>query len=419
MATNFPIAFNFLNTTHSGVLFFGFSCFCRLVAEVGGRFFCEKIIGRSLVVFEKIFGIFWFVEFLLLPVDFFPVPWEDSVVSVFKFPTSIRVPASTFFFLLDDPSNKFGYSHSAGEHSSGKGTGKTLPAVRPVLSSKAAGATALIPHKSELNDEDILQVREMGKFQPDWVYEEWLPIDISRINTRHGRVSLSVCFLKSKAGFRVFKELIGMGSYSRKDLANLPIWSIEISENQEDEDRIPGYGYCGYLAMDQILNGWAKCVDIETEEGQECVIGTMERLIGHEDVHPNGRLTIPPVTGPIRDVVMSLIKEIDENSHPISLPRARWMSGGMVNNLCPTQKFSRWIPADNGMLQLIESQFDSRCRYLTDNECRRIVDEYMLVQAFEHFYVRKGELMENFHSAMRSAHKKFSKVSLLARMPRN
>ena len=172
--------------------------------------------------------------------------------------------------LLDDPSNKFGYAHSAGEHGSGNGTGY-IPAVRPVFSSKAAGATALIPHRSELNDEDILQVREMGKFQSDWVYEEWLPIDISRINTRHGRVSLSVCFLKSKAGFRIFKELIGMGSYSRKDLTNLPIWSIEISENQEDEDRIPGHGYCGYFAMDQILNRWGKCVDIETEEGQENV----------------------------------------------------------------------------------------------------------------------------------------------------
>ena len=110
---------------------------------------------------------------------------------------------------------------------------------------------------------------------------------------------------------------------------------------------------------------------------------------------------------------MALIKEIGENSHPISLPRARWMSGGMANNLCPTQKFSRWIPSGNGMLQLIESQFDSRCHYLTDNECRRIVDEYMLVQAFEHFYVRKGELMENFHSAMRSALKKLAKLVAL------
>ena len=85
-----------------------------------------------------------------------------------------------------------------------------------------------------------------------------------------------------------------------------------------------------------------------------------------------------------------------------------------MNNLCPTQKFSRWIPASNGMLQLIESQFDSRCHYLTDNECRRIIDEYMLVQSFEHFYVRKGDLMENFHSAMRSALKKLARlVSLL------
>ena len=148
-------------------------------------------------------------------------------------------------------------------------------------------------------------------------------------------------FPKEQGRVQGFKKFISMGSYLRKDLANLPIWSIEICENQEDEDRVPGHGYCGYLAMDQILSGSAKCVDIETEEGQECVICTMERLIGHEDVHPNGRLAIPPVVGPIRDAVMSLIKEIGENSHPISLPRARWMSGGMVNNLCPTQKFSR------------------------------------------------------------------------------
>ena len=271
--------------------------------------------------------------------------------------------------LPDDPANKFGYSDSSVEHSSGKANGKTVHGVRPVFLSKATGAIAPVARKSELNDEDILQIREMGKFQPDWVYEEWLPVEILKINTRHGRVSLSVCFLKSKAGFKVFKELIAMGSYSRKELANLPIWSIEISENQEDEDRVPGHGYCGYLAMDQILNRWPKCVNIETQEGQECVIGTMERLIGHEDVHPNGRLAIPPVIGPVREDVMALMKEISENSNPISLPRARWMSGGMVNNLCPTQKFSRWVPASNGMLQLIESQFDSRCHYLTDNEC--------------------------------------------------
>ena len=92
----------------------------------------------------------------------------------------------------------------------------------------------------------------MGRNQPDWVYEKWLPSDITKINTKHGRVSLSICFLKSKAGFKVFKELTAIGSYNRKDLANLPIWSIEIQED-ETEDRVPGRGWCGYLSVDQIL----------------------------------------------------------------------------------------------------------------------------------------------------------------------
>ena len=63
------------------------------------------------------------------------------------------------------------------------------------------------------------------------------------------------------------------------------------------------------------------------------------------------------------------------------------------------------------MLRLIESQSDSRCQYLTDNECKRIVEENMLIQSADHFYVRKGELMENFHSAMRSALKKLAKLA--------
>ena len=114
--------------------------------------------------------------------------------------------------------------------------------------------------------------------------------------------------------------------------------------------------------MDQILNRSSKCVDICTEEGRECVIGMIERLIGHEDVHPNGRLTKPPITGLIREDSLALLRELVENTHPKTLPRERWMSGGLANNLCPTQKFSRWKPKADGMLELIESQFDSKCR---------------------------------------------------------
>ena len=69
----------------------------------------------------------------------------------------------------------------------------------------------------------------------DWVYEEWLPVDIARINTKHGRVSLSINFHKNKTGFRIFKELISRGSFSMKDIADLPIWTIEISEELEEE----------------------------------------------------------------------------------------------------------------------------------------------------------------------------------------
>ena len=63
------------------------------------------------------------------------------------------------------------------------------------------------------------------------------------------------------------------------------------------------------------------------------------------------------------------------------------------------------------MLELIESQFESKCRYLTDLECRRIVEENMLVQSIDHFYVRKGELLEYFSSAMRSAIRKLAKLA--------
>ena len=221
--------------------------------------------------------------------------------------------------LSDESSNLFGYRWLGSLKSS-----SSVIALGDTRGSQRKMVAQALP---VLNDEDILSIKEMGKYQPDWVYEEWLPVDISRINTRHGRVSLSINFHKNRTGFRIFKDLISRRTFSRKEIADLPIWTIEIQEKQAEEDKIPGRGYCGFIAMDQILNRFSKCVDIATLEGRECVIGTIERLIGHEAVHPNGRLDKSPVMGPIREDSLALMRELSKNSHPKILPKERWMSG--------------------------------------------------------------------------------------------
>ena len=131
--------------------------------------------------------------------------------------------------LSDDSSNLFGYRWLGSLKSS-----SSVIALGDTRGSQRKMVAQALP---VLNDEDILSIKEMGKYQPDWVYEEWLPVDISRINTRHGRSLYRSISTKTGRGSGSSKTLYPEEPSPEKKLLTSPSGRLKFKRNRRRRTR--------------------------------------------------------------------------------------------------------------------------------------------------------------------------------------
>ena len=88
--------------------------------------------------------------------------------------------------------------------------------------------------------------------------------------------------------FRTKVELI-------RYLKTAKIWDAGLSSNLAEERGTPGRAYCGFIAMDRIINGMDRTIDVRETDGVENILSVIKSLIGRskDPLRSNWRNIIP------------------------------------------------------------------------------------------------------------------------------
>ena len=92
-----------------------------------------------------------------------------------------------------------------------------------------------------------------------------------------GRIRISMRLLDRKraASMQAINSCKGKESL-RKVLKNMVIWRTVIKEARQDEDKITGDGWCGYISMNQILRGADRPTNMIVEGAEEVIESVKE-----------------------------------------------------------------------------------------------------------------------------------------------
>jgi hypothetical protein len=192
----------------------------------------------------------------------------------------------------------------------------------------------------------------------------------------------------------------------RTTLKEQKLWRVAFKEDEDFEDKVPGYGWCGYLAIDQIIRQSDEVATMD-KTGINRLRATLEELIkcSKGGVRTNWKkygsreLTT-------REVLLSVKDTLDNWGSRLkdSLERSRWLNAKNIYGTCGMWDYSQWgtDPEEQGYCELRDSHATQGSTTNLE-EWRWALVRNMVVGARGHYYVRKGGLIEDFEMAFQEA----------------
>ena len=180
------------------------------------------------------------------------------------------------------------------------------------------------------------------------------------------------------------------------------VWKVLLAPSREEFSGTPGRGYCGFIAMDRIINGMNRTINTDTNEGISEIVNITSTLIQHskQPLRHNWTNIGHQHRSPREALEATKNHLLINRSNWISLqqlPEKKWLNGGSLLGNCKMWDFSRWSlgPASGTLLSMEESQFQQSTQACSD-EWIKILQSNMLCHERHHFYTRSGGLEEDF-----------------------
>jgi exonuclease III len=257
-------------------------------------------------------------------------------------------------------------------------------------------------HLCELTGKILSDLKRKPPIQPKGL------TDAPEIWSVSGRVKVSLDIKGNRLKERL-KELNDCRSKKEIEdkLMTMKIWKVTFREDEGNEDKTPGDGWCGYLAIDQIRRGNDNSRMFRNQEEANSICQTVDELIafGTGNVRDGWRklssskLThrevLLSVRGTLRNWGTRLHNGIDKN---------RWMSSKNLYGTCKKWDYSLWgEDSENvGYCELRDSSTSQGFKN-THMNWRKIMEGRMMVGTRNHYYVRSGSLLESFEEAFQEA----------------
>ena len=223
------------------------------------------------------------------------------------------------------------------------------------------------------------------------------------VNVIEGRIKITMDMGKKKLKERL-SEL--KASKSTKDLTDklrsLKIWRVSLLE-KKSEDEVPGNGWCGYVAMNQIINNdnYASKMDDDTEIGK--LKDSVDQIfkVGRGGMMGDWKKKSTSKLTP-REVLLSVKETLSNWKGRLSskLENARWMNSKNLYGTCGKWSYSQWGEdrEDIRYCELRDSPM-SQGSVTNHSEWRWIMRNNMLIGRDNHYYVRKGGMEQDYEVA--------------------
>ena len=246
-------------------------------------------------------------------------------------------------------------------------------------------------------------------------WENWLPEFAKNGTYSKGRVQVSLAFEPTGVGLKRFQELFELGPGRMEEAVELDIWNVTFSHNST-EDRIAPDGYCGYVAMDQIVRDLRVPANLRDKPDRLKVAETIEGLVLDRGLPRDDlwRKKAEEDWG-VEERALWVAGKLREGKYPASLPLKYWFSCGLVADHLTKHRLSRWELREKRM-HLVGSSIDGERPHrpsgapYNERQWPRVLDEYMLCAKDHHFYVRKNGLMESYLGAMEGAKRRLAEA---------
>jgi hypothetical protein len=271
---------------------------------------------------------------------------------------------------------------------------------------------------SEIDREKSPQVKRHEALPDDGTttnLESGLPMigALSTIQTQNGRLMIS---LRIEGGATGTKKCVALQTALEKgenleELKNMQIWDVEFSHSSA-EDKIPSDGFCGYVAMDQIMSQNSQCANIYRKVDRERICENLKKLLRERREIAGKKEILIPQNDEVETRTNGVINRLTNNETQSLTKTEFWLSIGLIVGRGAHYGFSSWSH-DGRKLRCIDSQI-SKAEGRPGSpynaaEWEQIIQGSMLCHKDYHFYIRKGGLLKNFRSAMNSIIRKVDK----------
>jgi hypothetical protein len=174
------------------------------------------------------------------------------------------------------------------------------------------------------------------------------------------------------------------------------VWRVTFKNNPADEEEYPGGGWCGYLAIDQIIRKAAFPSRYRELEGAKSLIGSLKELVrsGVGSFRKNWRTLKKGVLRSPKETVLSVIETLEQASSFIPAPPLkveRWIPLAILQGMCSKHKFSIWKedPDDSEFNTLVEGPISSGS-VTNSKEWIEICQGQIMANRSHHYYVRSS-----------------------------
>jgi hypothetical protein len=184
------------------------------------------------------------------------------------------------------------------------------------------------------------------------------------------------------------------------------LWRVTFKEDEDREDLVPGQGWCGYLAIDQVRRQ-SDLVGGMNQEGIQHLKETLDEIINcsvggirsHWRDLGSEELTTREVLLSVKDTLTNWRAGLKD-----SLEEARWLNARNIYGTCGRWDYSQWgeDPEDTNYCELRDS-YATQGSVTNLEEWRWALNRSMVVGTRGHYYVRKGGLIDDFETAFQEA----------------
>jgi hypothetical protein len=229
-----------------------------------------------------------------------------------------------------------------------------------------------------------------------------------KVEARSGRIRVTMKLRenKLKKEMRQINQCTDRGTL-KELLKGMDIWRVAVKE-ERGENKIPAAGWCGYLAIDQIIRGQDGPTHLSDPGGAEKIRESVEEvyLAGNGQVRKNWMKTKKYCHLSPREVLLSVKGTLANWTNRLTdgLETARWMNSKNLYGTCEKWRYSLWgeDELDPEFCELRDSP-KSLGSVTHHQEWEWILENSMLIGRNSHYYVRKGGLNQDFQAAFEIA----------------